>query len=120
MKALTASVTLNTGKKMPILGLGVYQSPPGEVTQRAVKSALEEGYRHLDTAAAYRNEQDVGIALRESGIPREQVFVTTKLWNQEQGYDSALRACERSLKNLGLDYLDLYLIHWPLEGKRMD
>lgn len=120
MKALNVSVTLNNGKSMPLLGLGVYQTPPGAVTRSAVEWALAEGYRHIDTAAAYRNEQDVGAALRGSGIPREEIFVTTKLWNQDQGYDSARRACERSLKNLGLDYVDLYLIHWPLQDKRLE
>jgi diketogulonate reductase-like aldo/keto reductase len=112
--------SLNDGKRIPGLGLGVYQSPPGKATQAAVLWALEAGYRHIDTAAVYGNEADVGAALRQSGIAREEVFITTKLWNSDQGYDSALQAMDRSLGNLGLDYVDLYLIHWPLAGKRKD
>lgn len=114
------NVSLNNGIKMPIVGLGVYQTPPGKETRHAVAWALEAGYRHIDTASAYRNEEDVGAAIRESGIPRDQLFVTTKLWNSDQGYDSALAACEKSLQKLGLDYLDLYLIHWPVQEKRLD
>ena len=111
--SLESTVTLNNGVAMPRLGLGVYQTPPGEATRRTVLAALRAGYRHIDTAAAYRNERDVGAAIRESGIPRDEIFVTTKLWTQDMGLDSALRACDRSLKELGLDRLDLYLIHWP-------
>jgi diketogulonate reductase-like aldo/keto reductase len=117
---LTESITLNTGAKMPILGLGVYRSAPGPETEKAVLCALEEGYRHIDTAASYRNERDVGAALRASGLNRSEIFVTTKLWTRDQGYDSALRACDASLKALGLDYVDLYLIHWPTERKRRE
>src|SRR2546425_12616886 len=105
---------LNNGVMIPRLGLGVYQSPPGQVTQRAVEYALEIGYRHIDTARIYNNESDVGTALRKSGIKREDVFITTKLWNSDHGYESAVRACDESLKRLGLKYLDLYLIHWPV------
>jgi methylglyoxal/glyoxal reductase len=105
---------LNNGVTIPRLGLGVYQSPPGQVTQRAVEYALKIGYRHIDTARIYNNETDVGTALRKSGIKREDVFVTTKLWNSDHGYDSSLKACNASLKRLGLKYLDLYLIHWPV------
>ncbi len=105
---------LNNGVMIPRLGLGVYQSPPGQVTQRAVEYALKIGYRHIDTARIYGNESDVGAAIRKSGIKREDVFVTTKLWNSDHGYETALKACEDSLKRLGLKYLDLYLIHWPV------
>jgi len=105
---------LKNGVVIPRLGLGVYQSPPGQTTQRAVEYALKIGYRHIDTARIYNNESDVGTALRKSGIKREDVSITTKLWNSDHGYESALRACDQSLKRLGLKYLDLYLIHWPV------
>ncbi|HVO55671.1 MAG TPA: aldo/keto reductase [Solirubrobacterales bacterium] len=107
------SVTLHDGVEIPQLGFGVFQVPPPE-TQATVETALEAGYRHIDTAAAYRNEAGVGAALAASGLPRDDVFVTTKLWNAEQGYDSTLAACERSLQALGTDHVDLYLIHWPV------
>ncbi|KUH98835.1 oxidoreductase [Mycolicibacterium acapulense] len=110
------SITLNDGNSIPQVGLGVWQTPP-ENTERAVATALEAGYRHIDTAAAYQNEREVGRALEKSGLPRDQVFVTTKLWNSEQGYDSTLSAFDKSMGRLGLDYLDLYLIHWPLPAK---
>jgi len=97
---------------MPKLGYGVYQTAPND-TERAVSDALEIGYRLIDTAAAYDNEQGVGAAIRQSGIPREDLFVTTKLWVQDHGYDNTLRAFDTSMKKLGLDYLDLYLIHKP-------
>lgn len=105
-------VTLNNGIKMPKLGYGVYQTAPND-TERAVSDALEIDYRLIDTAAAYDNEQGVGAAIRQSGIPREDLFVTTKLWVQDHGYDNTLRAFDTSMKKLGLDYLDLYLIHKP-------
>jgi diketogulonate reductase-like aldo/keto reductase len=113
---LKSSAKLNNGVEIPYLGLGVYQSPPGEITLRAVKYALKIGYRQIDTAELYGNEKDVGRALRESGIRREDVFITTKVWNSHQGYDSTLYACEGSLGRLGLSYVDLYLIHWPVQG----
>ncbi|WP_329192627.1 MULTISPECIES: aldo/keto reductase [unclassified Streptomyces] len=106
------TVTLNNGVAMPILGFGVYQIPP-EQTERAVSEALAVGYRLLDTAAAYLNEEAVGKAIRSSGIPREELFVTTKLWIQDAGEDNARRAFDTSLRRLGLDHLDLYLIHQP-------
>jgi diketogulonate reductase-like aldo/keto reductase len=109
---------LNNGVMIPRLGLGVYQSPPGQVTQRAVEYALKIGYSHIDTARIYGNESDVGTALRKSGLRREDVFITTKLWNGDHGYETALKACEDSLKRLGLKYLDLYLIHWPVPEVR--
>jgi diketogulonate reductase-like aldo/keto reductase len=117
---IESTVKLNNDVRIPILGLGVYQTPPGRVTQNAVKFALSVGYRHVDTARIYGNEADVGEAVRKSGVPREQLFVTTKLWNGDQGYDSTLRACEASLKRLGFDYLDLYLIHFPVPETRKE
>ena len=108
----TPTVTLNNGVEMPILGFGVFQVPPDQ-TEAAVSAALEAGYRSLDTAAAYLNEEEVGRAIKASGIPREELFVTTKLWIQDAGEESARRAFETSLEKLGLDHLDLYLIHQP-------
>jgi diketogulonate reductase-like aldo/keto reductase len=99
---------------MPTVGLGVYQVPPGKDTHQAVTCALESGYRLIDTARYYENEESVGQALRDAGIPRKEVFVTTKLQNADHGFDQTLRAFDDSLKKLGLDYLDLYLIHWPV------
>jgi diketogulonate reductase-like aldo/keto reductase len=106
-------LTLNNGVEIPALGLGVYMSAP-EDTAGAVRTAIENGYRLIDTAAAYGNEREVGEGLRDSGIDRSEVFVTTKLWISDFGHDSALRAFETSTDNLGLDYLDLYLLHWPV------
>jgi 2,5-diketo-D-gluconate reductase A len=107
------AIGLRDGVEIPQIGFGVFQVPP-ERTQHVVEEALAAGYRHIDTAAAYRNERGVGAALAASGLPREEVFVTTKLWNSEQGYDSTLRAFDASLGRLGLERVDLYLIHWPL------
>jgi 2,5-diketo-D-gluconate reductase A len=101
---------------IPQLGFGVFQVPPDE-TAAAVREALATGYRHIDTAAAYRNEAGVGEAIRSSGLDREELFVTTKLWNSDQGRDSTLRALHRSLDQLGFDYVDLYLIHWPAPSR---
>ena len=106
------TVTLNNGVQMPILGFGVYQIP-AEQTEQAVTDALAAGYRHIDTAAAYGNEEAVGRAIKSSGIPRDELFVTTKLWVSDAGEDNAKRAFETSLQRLGLDHLDLYLIHQP-------
>ncbi|HWT91181.1 MAG TPA: aldo/keto reductase [Solirubrobacterales bacterium] len=106
-------VTLHDGAEMPQLGFGTWQIP-AEETQEKVEEALAVGYRHVDTAAAYRNEAGVGAAIAATGVRREDVFVTTKLWNSQQGYDSALRAFEKSLERLGTGHVDLYLIHWPL------
>jgi diketogulonate reductase-like aldo/keto reductase len=105
-------LTLNNGVTIPQLGYGVFQVPPDEA-QRAVEAALEAGYRHIDTAAAYYNEEGVGAGVRASGIPRDEIFVTTKLRNGDQGYDSALAAFAETNNRLGIDYVDLYLIHWP-------
>lgn len=117
---LASAVHQNDGTAMPLLGFGTYQIPNGGACYRAVRHALDVGYRHIDTAAFYGNEEDVGRAVRDSGLARADLYVTTKLWNSDQGYDSALRAFERSLKQLGLDYVDLYLVHWPEPGKRAD
>ncbi|MCI4339403.1 MAG: aldo/keto reductase [Thermoplasmata archaeon] len=113
LDALSSRVRLNQGTEMPVLGLGVFQSPPGSETRQAVAWALAEGYRLIDTAAMYGNEADVGAAVRESGIPREEIFVTTKLWHTDHGFEAAQRAGRRSLEALGIEYIDLYLIHWP-------
>ncbi len=110
---------LNSGTSIPQVGLGVWQTPR-EVTREVVATALRLGYRHVDTARIYGNERDVGLGLRDSGVAREQVFITTKLWNDDQGFDSALRAFDASLGRLGLDYVDLYLLHWPVAGRRLD
>lgn len=114
----TTSVTLNDGAKIPQVGLGVWQA--GGKTKAAVLAALAAGYRHVDTAAVYGNEPQVGAAIAESGIPRAEIFVTTKLWNKDQGYDAALRAFDASLARLKLEYLDLYLIHWPVAELRLE
>lgn len=103
---------LNNGIEIPSMGFGTYKMAP-EDTKASVLCALRSGWRHIDTAAFYRNEAEVGAAVRESGIARSEIFVTTKLWNADRGYDSALRAFDRSQEALGLDYVDLYLIHWP-------
>lgn len=118
--SLQSSTLLNNGVEIPRLGLGVYQTPPGESTLRAVRYALKIGYRHIDTAWLYGNEGDVGRAILQSGVEREEIFITTKVWNSDQGYRSTLAACERSLLRLGLPYVDLYLIHWPVEGQSKD
>jgi diketogulonate reductase-like aldo/keto reductase len=107
------SIKLNNGVEIPQLGFGVFQVPEEE-TKTAVTRALEAGYRSIDTAAAYGNEHGVGEAIKASGIPRDELFITTKLWNSAQGYDSTLRAFDDSMAKLGLDQLDLYLIHWPV------
>jgi diketogulonate reductase-like aldo/keto reductase len=111
-------VRLNDGHEIPQLGFGVYQVPPEE-TERAVSTALETGYRHIDTAAAYENEEGVGRAIKSSGLQREEVFVTTKLPNPEHGRESTLRAFDGSLERLGFDYVDLYLIHWPVPTREL-
>ncbi|WP_394825423.1 aldo/keto reductase [Pendulispora albinea] len=115
----TATLNLRSGGAIPQIGLGVWQMSP-HVTRGAVLNALHAGYRHIDTARIYGNEAEVGAAVRESGIPREEIFVTTKLWNEDQGYESARRAFDTSLRKLGLDYVDLYLIHWPVKEKRRE
>ncbi|EER61779.1 Morphine 6-dehydrogenase [Acidovorax delafieldii 2AN] len=109
------TIKLNNGVEMPTLGLGVFQSS-AEDTVKAVTTAIADGYRLIDTASAYKNERQVGEGIRNSGIPREQLFVTTKLWLTDYGYDAALRGFDGSLAKLGLDYVDLYLLHWPTKN----
>lgn len=118
--ALTSSTTLHNGVKMPWLGLGVWKVKDDGDTERTVQTAIETGYRHIDTAAVYGNEKGVGIGVRNSGIAREELFITTKVWNSDQGYESSLAAFEQSLERLDMDYVDLLLIHWPVKGKYKD
>lgn len=110
------NIALNNGATVPQLGFGVFLVPPGE-TERSVTAALQTGYRHIDTASAYRNEGEVGAAVAASDVPRDELFITTKLGNPDQGYDEALRAFDASIERLGLDHVDLYLIHWPMAGR---
>lgn len=117
---LNQTVTLNNGLSMPILGLGVWKTKSGKECREAVLNALEAGYRHIDTAKIYSNEEDVGKAIRESGISRKEIFITTKLWNADQGSDKTRKALETSLEKLGIDQVDLYLIHFPVTSQRMD
>jgi len=119
---ITDCTTLNNNVQMPWLGFGVWQIEDPKVLNFAVKTALKAGYASIDTAEAYRNEKDVGIAIKESGIPREKLFITTKLWNarQREGYDAVLKAFEASRERLGLEYIDLFLIHWPIKGKYIE
>jgi diketogulonate reductase-like aldo/keto reductase len=117
---LNSTYTLNNRVQIPVFGLGVFQSPVGEITRNAVQFALQAGYRHIDTAKIYANEHDVGKAIAESDIAREDIFVTTKLWNADQEYDSTLRALDKSLNQLQMDYVDLYLMHWLVKGKRLE
>lgn len=117
---LQDTVTLNNNIKMPGFGLGVYKVEAGATAVETVSTALKVGYRLIDTAAFYENEKEVGEAIRNSGIPREEIFVTSKVWNDDQGYESTLEAFERSFNNLDLEYIDLYLIHWPVSGKFKD
>ncbi len=117
MKDIGDKVALRNGIVMPRLGLGLYLSKEGEEVERAVLAALETGYRSFDTAEVYHNETGVGKALRAGGVPREEYFVTTKVWNANQGYASTLKAFENSRKRLGVNYIDLYLIHWPVAEK---
>jgi diketogulonate reductase-like aldo/keto reductase len=117
---IRGTVELKNGIPMPYFGLGVFQVHDGEEVIQAVKDALSAGYRHIDTASLYGNERGVGKAVAETGIPRKEIFVTSKVWNSDQGYDSTLRAFDKSLKLLGFEYLDLYLVHWPVKGKYLD
>jgi methylglyoxal/glyoxal reductase len=114
---IQGSWTLNNGLEMPYFGLGVFQSKEGEEVINAVQYALGAGYRHIDTAAIYNNEVGVGKAIQLSPVDRKDIFVTSKIWNSEQGYESTLRAFDKSIERLGFDYLDLYLVHWPVKGK---
>ena len=118
--SIDSRVSLSDGNSIPLLGLGTWAAQPGGETRDAVAVALETGYRHIDTAKLYNNERYVGAAVRESGIARAEIFITTKLWNSDQGYQSAHDAFNRSMDELGLDYVDLYLIHYPVKDLRMD
>jgi diketogulonate reductase-like aldo/keto reductase len=117
---IKGTIKLANGVEMPYLGLGVYLAKEGSEVINACKFAIEAGYRHIDTASLYENEKGVGIAIKESPVPRKEIFITSKVWNSQQGYDSTLRAFDDSAKKLGTDYLDLYLIHWPVRGKYKD
>jgi methylglyoxal/glyoxal reductase len=114
---IRGTVELHNGVEMPYFGLGVFKIQEGEEVIQSVRYALDAGYRHIDTASLYGNERGVGEGIAASGIPRDNIFVTSKVWNSDQGYESTLRAFDESLKLLGFDYLDLYLIHWPVKGK---
>lgn len=114
---LQSRISLNHGSAVPVLGLGTFLSRDGEESRKAVLWALDAGYRHIDTAAIYKNERSVGQAIRESGIPREEIFVTTKLWNDDIRRGEAWEALNKSLDRLGLEYVDLYLVHWPVPYK---
>lgn len=117
---ITDKALLNNGMEIPFLGFGTYQLLPDSKAKEAVLTAFEAGYRHIDTASVYGNEAGVGEAVRDSGIPRKDIFITTKAWNDEQGYEAVFRAFERSLHKLKTDYIDLYLIHWPITNVRND
>ena len=113
MNSLTSTYTLANGVKIPVVGFGTWQTPDGQVAVDSVKAALAAGYRHIDTAQGYQNEESVGQGWQESGVPREEIFITTKLWNKNHSYDLTMTSFEESLKKLGTDYVDLFLIHWP-------
>ncbi|MFK9090835.1 aldo/keto reductase [Bacillus salipaludis] len=117
---LKDTTTLHNGVKMPWMGLGVFKVTEGEEVIQSVKAAIRNGYISIDTAAIYGNEEGVGQAIRESGVAREDLFITSKVWNADQGYETTLKAFETSLNKLGIDYLDLYLIHWPGKDKYKD
>ncbi|MFJ8416943.1 aldo/keto reductase [Bacillus paramycoides] len=117
LTSLNDYTTLHNGVKMPWFGLGVFKVEDGSEVIDSVKAAIKNGYRSIDTAAIYKNEEGVGQAIRESGIPREELFITSKVWNSDQGYELTLQAFETTLEKLGLEYLDLYLVHWPVKGK---
>ncbi|WP_416042844.1 glyoxal/methylglyoxal reductase [Bacillus halotolerans] len=118
--SLKDTVKLHNGVEMPWFGLGVFKVENGSEATESVKAAIKNGYRSIDTAAVYKNEEGVGIGIKESGVAREELFITSKVWNEDQGYDTTLAAFEKSLERLQLDYLDLYLIHWPGKDKYKD
>ena len=120
MKNIKDTFTLHNGVKIPAIGFGTWQIPDGEDISSLVREALAVGYRHIDTASIYKNECGVGTAIRESGIAREEIFVTSKLWNRFRGYDLTMQAFEKTMDRLGLEYLDLYLIHWPAVAKQFE
>mgnify|MGYP000171342606 CR=1 FL=1 len=118
MQSLTSTFTLENGVKIPVVGFGTWQTPDGDTAVNSVMWALRAGYRHIDTAAIYGNERSVGAAIKASRVPREELFVTSKLWNANRGYETTLKAFEQTMADLGLEYLDLYLIHWPANAKQ--
>ncbi|AUZ40379.1 glyoxal/methylglyoxal reductase [Bacillus stercoris] len=118
--SLKDTVKLHNGVEMPWFGLGVFKVENGSEATESVKAAIKNGYRSIDTAAIYKNEEGVGIGIKESGVAREELFITSKVWNEDQGYETTLAAFEKSLERLQLDYLDLYLIHWPGKDKFKD
>lgn len=120
MATILDKVVLHNGVEIPVLGLGMYKVDEGSQISETIQDALHLGYRLIDTASFYINEDGVGRAIRRSGIPREQLFITTKVWNSDQGYESTLKAFDTSMEKLGLDYLDLYLVHWPVKGKYIE
>lgn len=117
---IDSKITLGNGTNIPVIGFGVFRITDGEEVEKSVQNALTAGYRLIDAALIYKNEKGVGTAIKNSGIPREEIFVTTKLWNTDQGYESTLKAINVSLENLGLSYVDLYLIHWPTASDNLD
>lgn len=120
MENVRSTYSLKNGLEIPVVGFGTWKTPDGDDAYNSVSEALKSGYRHIDTAAVYGNEESVGKAIKDSGISREDVFVTSKVWNTERGYDKTIAAYEASLEKLGMDYLDLYLIHWPAIEKQND
>lgn len=117
---LKSKVKLNNGQMIPWVGLGTFRVNEGQEVINTVRRALDVGYRHIDTAALYGNEEGVGKAIRESNIPRNEIYLTTKVWNSDQGYDKTFKAFDANLQRLGMDYVDLYLVHWPVKGKYKD
>ncbi len=117
---INTTIKLNNGINIPVIGLGTYLTKAGIETLNAVRYALDIGYRHIDTAALYANEKDVGLTVKQSGISREEIFITTKVWNSDQGYNKTMKAFDESLRKLDSDYIDLYLVHWPLPELRAE